>query len=148
MPGQWFELYRTIVMPAHCDAYGHLNVRHYAAFFDDAGWQMLGHMIWPLPKGVDFDDAEQMKTLMMQMALPAIAWVGLGFGVGAFAGASAANAVAQGRAVAGWIVAALLLAVAVWSVFVVPHPPWFAPLTVVVCAAAGWAAQRWRGRKA
>lgn len=42
MPGQWFELYRTIVMPAHCDAYGHLNVRHYAAFFDDAGWQILG----------------------------------------------------------------------------------------------------------
>ena len=37
----WFEMYRTIVMPAHCDHYGHMNVRHYAAFFDDAGWQML-----------------------------------------------------------------------------------------------------------
>ena len=36
-----FELYRTIVMPAHCDLYGHLNVRHYAAFFDEAGWHML-----------------------------------------------------------------------------------------------------------
>jgi acyl-CoA thioester hydrolase len=39
--GNGFELYRTIVMPAHCDIYGHLNVRHYAAFFDEAGWQML-----------------------------------------------------------------------------------------------------------
>ena len=29
-------------MPAHCDVYGHMNVRHYAAFFDDAGWHMLG----------------------------------------------------------------------------------------------------------
>jgi acyl-CoA thioester hydrolase len=28
-------------MPLHCDAYGHMNVRHYAAFFDDAGWHML-----------------------------------------------------------------------------------------------------------
>jgi acyl-CoA thioester hydrolase len=37
----WFELYRTIVMPAHCDHYGHMNVRHYAAFFDDAGWHIL-----------------------------------------------------------------------------------------------------------
>ena len=36
----WFELYRNIVMPAQCDAYGHLNVRHYAAFFDDAGWHI------------------------------------------------------------------------------------------------------------
>ena len=38
---KWFDMYRTIVMPAHCDHYGHMNVRHYAAFFDDAGWQIL-----------------------------------------------------------------------------------------------------------
>jgi acyl-CoA thioester hydrolase len=38
----WHELTRGIVMPAHCDVYGHMNVRHYAAFFDDAGWHMLG----------------------------------------------------------------------------------------------------------
>ena len=37
----WHELHRTIVMPAHCDAYGHLNVRHYAAMFDEAGWHIL-----------------------------------------------------------------------------------------------------------
>lgn len=37
----WHELSRGIVMPSHCDVYGHMNVRHYAAFFDDAGWHML-----------------------------------------------------------------------------------------------------------
>src|SRR5262245_55745537 len=37
----WFEMSRTIVMPAHCDHYGHMNVRHYAALFDDAGWHMF-----------------------------------------------------------------------------------------------------------
>jgi acyl-CoA thioester hydrolase len=42
MPANWFELYRSVVMPAHCDLYGHMNVRHYAAFFDDAGFQILG----------------------------------------------------------------------------------------------------------
>jgi acyl-CoA thioester hydrolase len=41
MPANWFELYRSVVMPAHCDLYGHMNVRHYAAFFDDAGFQFL-----------------------------------------------------------------------------------------------------------
>ena len=35
---KWFELYRAIVMPAQCDVYGHMNVRYYAACFDDAGW--------------------------------------------------------------------------------------------------------------
>ncbi len=38
---RWFDLARTVVLPAHCDGYGHMNVRHYAAFFDDAGWHML-----------------------------------------------------------------------------------------------------------
>jgi acyl-CoA thioester hydrolase len=41
MPMKWFDLSRTVVLPAHCDGYGHMNVRHYAAFFDDAGWHML-----------------------------------------------------------------------------------------------------------
>jgi acyl-CoA thioester hydrolase len=40
--GNWVELYRSVVMPAHCDHYGHMNVRHYAAFFDEAGWHILG----------------------------------------------------------------------------------------------------------
>ncbi len=35
------ELSRSVVMPAHCDHYGHMNVRHYASFFDDAGWHIL-----------------------------------------------------------------------------------------------------------
>lgn len=42
LPANWHELYRSVVMPAHCDLYGHMNVRHYAAFFDDAGFQILG----------------------------------------------------------------------------------------------------------
>lgn len=37
----WHELQRSVVMPAQCDVYGHMNVRHYAACFDDAGWHML-----------------------------------------------------------------------------------------------------------
>ena len=47
---KWFELYRNIVMPAQCDAYGHLNVRYYAAFFDDAGWHI------PRMAGVSLDE--------------------------------------------------------------------------------------------
>ena len=39
---KWFDLSRTIVLPLHCDTYGHMDVRNYAAFFDDAGWHMLG----------------------------------------------------------------------------------------------------------
>ena len=38
----WMDISRTIVLPAHCDSYGHMNVRTYAAFFDDASWHILG----------------------------------------------------------------------------------------------------------
>lgn len=46
----WHELTRGVVMPAHCDAYGHMNVRHYAALFDDAGWHMFSKV------GVSLDE--------------------------------------------------------------------------------------------
>jgi acyl-CoA thioester hydrolase len=36
------EAYRGVTHPWHCDAMGHVNVRHYMAIFDDAAFQMLG----------------------------------------------------------------------------------------------------------
>ena len=36
----WLETYRSIVLPKHCDHYGHMNVRFYAQHFDDGGFQM------------------------------------------------------------------------------------------------------------
>lgn len=38
----------TFVGVAHpwmCDTMGHMNVRHYAATFDDASFQLLGHIV-------------------------------------------------------------------------------------------------------
>ena len=34
------ELYRGVVHPWHHDHFGHMNVRHYAPFFDDASYHM------------------------------------------------------------------------------------------------------------
>lgn len=34
-----------VAHPWMCDAMGHVNVRHYAAMFDDAGFQLLGHVV-------------------------------------------------------------------------------------------------------
>lgn len=41
----WLELVRGVVHPWHHDHFGHMNVRHYAPFFDDATyhlWTLLG----------------------------------------------------------------------------------------------------------
>lgn len=47
---KWFDLYRSIVMPAHCDIYGHMNVRYYAACFDEAAWH------FPRMAGLSLDE--------------------------------------------------------------------------------------------
>ena len=44
--GNWKETYRGVVFPWHCDQFGHMNVRWYGHFFDDAAfqiWTVLGH---------------------------------------------------------------------------------------------------------
>jgi hypothetical protein len=112
------------------------------------GWEILGHKIWPLPPGLNVKDPEQLKTLITGMPVMAIAWIGIGYALGVFVGSSIANVVAQGRAVAGWVVAVLLMAGAVWTMIAIPHPLWFIGLTVVMWAAAAWGAARWQGRKA
>lgn len=38
MSQKWVEVLRAIAHPWLCDAQGHLNTRHYAAMFDEAGW--------------------------------------------------------------------------------------------------------------
>ena len=35
-----FDIYRAMILPAHCDHYGHMNVRFYAWHFDEAGFQL------------------------------------------------------------------------------------------------------------
>ena len=47
---KWFDLYRGIVMPAQSDVYGHMNVRYYAACFDDAAWH------FPRMAGLSLDE--------------------------------------------------------------------------------------------
>lgn len=36
----WHETHRTVVHSWMCDHFGHLNVRYYAHFFDDAGFAL------------------------------------------------------------------------------------------------------------
>ncbi len=42
---EWREISRNMVFPWHCDHYGHMNVRWYTHFFDDASfliWSTVG----------------------------------------------------------------------------------------------------------
>ena len=40
----WMETHRAVVHPWYCDHLGHMNVRFYAHFFDDAGFHIWNHI--------------------------------------------------------------------------------------------------------
>lgn len=46
-PDRGMVSYVGVAHPWMCDTMGHLNVRHYAAMFDDAGFQLLGRVADP-----------------------------------------------------------------------------------------------------
>ena len=41
---QWMETHRAVIHPWYCDHLGHMNVRFYAHFFDDAGFHIWNHI--------------------------------------------------------------------------------------------------------
>lgn len=47
MSDPFLVTYLGVVHPWMCDVMGHMNVRHYAAVFDDASFQLLGHIAPP-----------------------------------------------------------------------------------------------------
>jgi len=46
----------SVAHPWHCDAMGHMNVRHYAAMFDDASFHLLGHIAEPMTTDLGWAD--------------------------------------------------------------------------------------------
>ena len=63
----------TFVGVAHpwmCDIMGHMNVRHYAGMFDDASFQLLGHIARKIPDD-SFGWADVHSTTEYKQEVPA-----------------------------------------------------------------------------
>ena len=106
--------------------------------------EMLGHSLFPLPAGLDPTDPADQKTLMAVMPAAAKAMVLLGWFIGALLGALAANRIAR-RALAGWIVALLVVVAGVATMIMIPHPAWMWAGGILLPLAAGWLARRLAG---
>jgi hypothetical protein len=103
--------------------------------------EMIGHSIFPLPPGLDPKDPADQQTLMNVMPAAAKAMVLLGWFLGALLGALTANRIAR-RALAGWIVALLVVAAGVVTMVMIPHPGWMWAGGILLPLAAGWLARR------
>lgn len=94
--------------------------------------------IYPPPPGVDLADPSQVKAMMAVMPKTALAVVLAGWFGGALAGTWLA---ARFSHPVGWpplTVGIILLAAAVMSMYMIPHPVWFWVIGVAIYPVATW----------
>ena len=106
-----------------------------------AGIELVGHLAFPPPPGIDLTDPAQVARIMENVPKAALAFVAAAWFIGALAGAWVANLVAR-RALAGWIVIALVLAAGIYTMTTIPHPAWMWACGILLPLLAGWLAQR------
>ena len=94
--------------------------------------EMIGHMIFPPPEGVDLKDPEQLKAIMHEIPLGAKIAVLVAWGLGTFGGGSAAVLMSGRKAWPAGIVALVMLAAAGFTLYAIPHPLWMVGATLVV----------------
>lgn len=87
------------------------------------GVEFVGQQLYPLPAGLNVWDSEAMARYIETMPTQALAFVAVAWFLGALAGAFVADRIAQ-RAIAGWIVAILVVVFALFNLFTYPHPTW------------------------
>ncbi len=110
--------------------------------------ETAGHMIFPPPPGVDLTDPAQLRTLMGRVPTGALVAVLIAWAAGVFAGGYAAARIARRGPWPAWAIGAALFGGAVWSMMMIPHPPWMIAGAVVLTIAFAWLAGRLGARGA
>lgn len=101
--------------------------------------EAVGHLLFPLPPGVDPYDPEQLRTIMDKIPPGAMVAVLVAWGAGSLIGGFTA-AVIAGRAhmVHALIVGGLQFACGVITMLMIPHPLWFWLASFVIVVPSSW----------
>lgn len=101
--------------------------------------QVLGHLVYPPPTDIEFDNPELVREFMSTLPVGSILFVGAAWAIGAFLGTLAGALLARSKPLPYAIVTGgIVLAGAITMLLIIPHPWWFtiaAPLAIVVAAA-------------
>jgi hypothetical protein len=94
--------------------------------------EMIGHVIFPPPPGLDPHDQESIAAAMKTLPIGALVSVTVAWGLATFAGAWVAARVAPGGPLAfGLGIGVLGLSAAVATMMMIPHPRWMWVVGVV-----------------
>ncbi len=103
--------------------------------------EMLGHSIYPPPRGIDMTDMDALRDVMATMPAGALVIVLLAWILATLIGGTLAGWIARTRQklLAG-VVGGLILAGAVANMVLLPHPVWFVVAAIVLVPLATWIA--------
>ena len=103
--------------------------------------ETVGHSLFPPPPSLDVTTPEGRERLFASMPPAAFAFVVSGWFLGTLVGGWVANAIAR-RALAGWVVALLIILGGLWTMATIPHPYWMWVVGPALPLLSAWLAQR------
>jgi len=101
--------------------------------------EAIGHMVYPLPEGLDPYNTDALKAYMADMPVGALLLVLLAWGSGSFIGGWA-TAMLASRSIRLFsiIVGVVLLAAGIYNMIMIPHPVWFMILGILIFIPAAY----------
>ena len=108
--------------------------------------EKIGHMVYPLPEGLDVSDMEAFAAHVASLPVGALLFVGAAWMIGAAAGTCAACAIGTASPLRfAIVIGGLVFVGACYNMFMIPHPAWFsivALIGIVVGATLGTMCKR------
>lgn len=101
----------------------------------------LGHMLYPLPDGLDPGDADALRPYIATLPIGAFLVVLGGWVVATFVGAVVAAQIGSAKAwVYPAIVGGFVFAGTAATLIAIPHPMWFSVVSLLAILASAWLA--------
>lgn len=111
--------------------------------------QTAAHFLYPPPPGLDYNNPEVLKKVMMEAPVGALLMVLLSYFAGTFLGSwVAARLAADAPARQAYLIGGMMLISGLMNLFAIPHPLWFWIGSVAVFVAAAWLGGKTGARKA
>jgi hypothetical protein len=101
--------------------------------------EAIGHSIFPIPEGVDFNDPKAMEAFIADAPLGSLLFVILAYIVGSFLAGLFTRIISkrQGKYLP-LVSGAILMAAGIMNVVMIPHPLWMTILAIVVFLPSAW----------
>ena len=99
--------------------------------------QSVSMKMYPVPEGLDMNDAEAMKSYIAGMPFAAFLWILAGYAIASFAGGMVATGISKILR-QSFIVAMVLMMANTANLMMIPHPIWFAIISSVIYFPFAW----------